>query len=117
MIVGGDEFLEPDLTCCGGSRRNFHACVVEVEEGCLGVDPGSKAELVRGFAGARALLGGGFVVEHGARRSRTGQRHWGSGRRPWWCGAHGRVTGWFKGSRAGIVACGRGKGDPRTSRR
>ena len=42
--------------------RNSHACVAEVENGCLGVDPGSKAELARGFAGARALRGGGFTV-------------------------------------------------------
>ena len=46
MIASGDEFFEPDLTCGGGSRINSHACIVEVEDGCLGVDPGSKAELV-----------------------------------------------------------------------
>ena len=54
MIANGDEFLEPNLTCGGGSRRNSHACVVKVENGCLGVDPGSKAELARGFAGVGA---------------------------------------------------------------
>ena len=40
----------------------LHACVAEVEDGCLGVDPGSKAELARGFAGARALRCGWFTV-------------------------------------------------------
>ena len=29
--------------------------------------------------------------------------------------AHERVTGWFKGSRAGIAACGRGRGSPAIS--
>ena len=65
MIASGDEFLELDLTCGGGSRRNSHVCIVKVEDGCLGVDPGSKAELARGFAGARALRCGGFTVAQG----------------------------------------------------
>ena len=34
--------------------RNSRACVAEVEDGCLGVDSGSKAELARGFAGVGA---------------------------------------------------------------
>ena len=81
MIAGGEEFLEPDLTCGGRSRRNSHACIVDVEIGCLGVDHGSKAELVRGFAGASALRGGGFTVAlgHGAAEQGEGggvERKW-----------------------------------------
>jgi len=64
VIASSDEFFEPDLTCGGGSRRNSHACVAEVEDGCFRVDPGSKAELVRGFAGVGARWCGVAVVGH-----------------------------------------------------
>ena len=52
--------------------RNSRACVAEVEDGCLGVDPGSKAELARGFSGARALRCGGFTVAQGRGASKQG---------------------------------------------
>ena len=39
--------------------------MAELDEGYLGVDPGSKAELTRGFAGARALRSGGSTTAQG----------------------------------------------------
>jgi len=82
--------------------------------------PGSFLTSGRRCRGGSQRLGCGGAVwprrrNARARRSGTGQRRWGSGWRPWWCGAHGRVMGWFKGSRAGIAACGRGRGSPEIS--
>ena len=39
--------------------------MAELDEGYLGVDPGSKAELTRGFSGARALRSGGSTTAQG----------------------------------------------------
>jgi hypothetical protein len=54
--------------------RNSRACVAEVEDGCLGVDPGSKTELAGGFSGARALRCGGFTVAQGCGAAEQGKR-------------------------------------------
>ena len=73
-VAGGEKSRRRVDLPAAAFRANSCACITEVEDGCLGVDPGSKAELARGFAGARALRGGGFTVAQGrgaAQRSKA----------------------------------------------
>jgi len=76
--------------------------VAELEDGCLGADPGSKEELTQGFAGARALRSGG---------STTAQRFCSGGKARRGGGVVVAAAGWgfgFQGVRPGEFKGGAG---------
>ena len=52
-ITEGEQLLGKQFTCCGGSRGNSGAVVVETEGSGLVVDPGPDAEPLRGSGRAR----------------------------------------------------------------